>query len=95
MRSIQHTILEFAGEVATANPKAWIYTWAMLGVVTGLAIYGVVGWALGSLFGYGTEASYLAEAWYAFWFAQNVDALKGRVDHQVKVLEELIKDAGL
>ena len=92
MQSIQHSVLEFVGEIACANPKAYIYSCAAVGAILGIAIYGVLGWALGHAFGYGTEGAYLAEVWYAYWFATNVDELKARIDQQVEVLETLIKE---
>jgi hypothetical protein len=88
-------LLDVLGELAIANPKAYIYSFAAAGAVVAVFLYGFFGWWLGHFFGYGTEGAYLAEAWYAWWAITNVETLKGLLDLQVETLENLIKSQGL
>jgi hypothetical protein len=95
MNTLRSSVLDVLGELAVANPKAYIYSFAAAGAVTAVFLYGFFGWWLGHFFGHGTEGAYLAEAWYGWWFATNVETLKGLLDQQVEILETLIKTHGL
>jgi len=95
MQRISSFALDVLSEMAIANPKAYIYSFAAAGAVVAVFLYGFFGWWLGHFFGYGTFGAYLAEAWYAWWAIANVETLKGLLDLQVESLENEIKSLGL
>jgi hypothetical protein len=95
MNTLRSSVLDVLGELACANPRTYIYSFAAAGAVVAVFLYGFFGWWLGHFFGYGTEGAYLAEAWYGWWVITNVETLKGLLDLQVETLENLIKSLGL
>ena len=77
------------GDFATSHPRTWLYSFMLLGMATGLAIYGGVGYWLGGFVGHATTGMYLGTAWYAYWFATQVETISAAVDHWVQALESL------
>jgi len=88
MQSILRSSLQFVGEVATTYPRTWIYSFAVAGMVTAIAMYGAIGSWLGGFVGHPTEGMYLALTFYGYWFATRVEDLKVLADQQVALLEE-------
>lgn len=84
-----HSALEFVGEVATAYPRTWIYSFAAAGMALAIAIYGGLGLWLGGLFGHPTGGMYLGLAWYGYWFLENVEEIKSQADGWVNALESI------
>ena len=89
MTHIKHSVLEFVGDFATAHPRAWLYTFMLLGLATGIAIYGGIGYWLGGFVGYATTGMYLGLAYYGWWFYSKLEMISALVDEQVTFLENL------
>ena len=89
MNNIKHSALEFVGEVATAYPRTWIYSFFAAGMVFAVALYGAFGYWVGGFFGHPQAGMYLSLTWYGYWFATNVEELKLFADIQVAKLETL------
>ena len=89
MSHIKHSVLEFAGDFATAHPKAWLYSFMLLGMATGIAIYGGAGYWLGGFVNHATTGMYLGLAYYGWWFASKVEVMSAMVDQQVALLKRL------
>jgi len=89
MSHIKHSFLVFVGEVATSNPRTWIYSFMAVGIAIAIALYGALGLWLGGLFGHATEGMYLSYTLYGYWFLTNVEELKSQSDLQISNLEEM------
>ena len=94
MKSFIVSFLKYTDKMAVTYPQTWIYSFACLGIVTGLFLLGGMAWLIATPFGYGQEGFYLGAAYYAWWFTSNVDALKARTEASISELKSL-RDAHL
>ena len=85
-------LLDFIGEVATRNPKAWIYSWLVAGMALAIVIYSAFGWWIGSLIGAPITTQYLALAAYGYWFVGAIPQLNAACDQQIELLDSLASD---
>ena len=92
MTHLRHSFLQFVGDFATTHPRAWLYSFMLLGMATAIVIYGGIGYWLGGFVGHATTGMYLGLGWYGCWFATNVETLSAAVDHWVHALEKLKRE---
>ena len=80
---------DFADHMVFHHPRAWIYSWSLLGMAIGLTIYAALGAVLGLAFGAPALGAQLGMASYAMWFATKVEAIKANADALIETLNEL------
>jgi len=79
--------IQFCDNVVLDHPKAWIYSFTLLGMVYGLAINGSLGAAIGLAFHRPDVGAELGMAAYAMWISTKVEAIKAHANELIETLE--------
>ena len=78
-----------AAELAVTYPEAWVFSWSLLGLITGVIGWSAIGFCLGSLMGHALVGSWCGLGFYAYFLASNADVLNARMDIWVDQLKQL------
>ncbi len=87
--TLRSELLEFAGEVAVAYPESWVTISALLGLATGVTIWGLLGFALGSVVGHAQFGLWCGLGFYSYWLAANAERINSNMDVVVDALKSL------
>ena len=87
--AMSHHILSTIGRIATRYPVTWIYSFMAAGMAFAIALYGWLGWTIGSAIGAPMTTQYLALSAYGFWFVGAIPTIHALCDQQIGLLRQM------